>query len=79
METSLTQSHNFQVMDGAYNGIKLSSINQAILSENGQDKNIGYSVPLEIKPTGQFEPLYKTTLSVQVCFCFILSQIMLRT
>ncbi|KAE8674449.1 Peptidyl-prolyl cis-trans isomerase CYP37 [Hibiscus syriacus] len=25
----------------------------------------GYSVPLEIMPSGQFEPLYKTTLSVQ--------------
>ncbi|XP_004514352.1 peptidyl-prolyl cis-trans isomerase CYP37, chloroplastic isoform X2 [Cicer arietinum] len=54
-----------QVMDGAYNGIKLSCSNQAILSENGQDKSSGYSVPLEIMPSGQFEPLYKTTLSVQ--------------
>ncbi|KAH7859651.1 hypothetical protein Vadar_003768 [Vaccinium darrowii] len=50
------------VVDGAYNGVKLSCINQAILSES---KNSGYSVPLEIKPSGQFEPLYKTTLSVQ--------------
>ncbi|KAG2396640.1 Peptidyl-prolyl cis-trans isomerase [Vigna angularis] len=53
------------VMDGAYNGAKLNSINQAILSDNGGDKNSGYSVPLEIMPSGQFEPLYKTTLSVQ--------------
>lgn len=42
--------------------MKLSCINQAILSDI---KNSGYSVPLEIKPSGQFEPLYKTTLSVQ--------------
>ncbi|KAK2408487.1 Cyclophilin peptidyl-prolyl cis-trans isomerase family protein [Trifolium repens] len=53
------------VMDGAYNGMKLSCANQAILSENGVDKSSGYSVPLEIMPAGQFEPLYKTTLSVQ--------------
>ncbi|XP_027909422.1 peptidyl-prolyl cis-trans isomerase CYP37, chloroplastic isoform X2 [Vigna unguiculata] len=53
------------VMDGAYNGAKLNSINQAILSDNGGEKNSGYSVPLEIMPSGQFEPLYKTTLSVQ--------------
>lgn len=56
-----------QVMDGAYNGAKLNSVNQAILSDNGGDKSSGYSVPLEIMPSGQFEPLYKTTLSVQVC------------
>lgn len=56
----------FQVVDGAYDGSKLSSTSQAILSENSQDKNKGYSIPLEIKPSGQFEPLYRTTLSVQV-------------
>ncbi|KAF7140538.1 hypothetical protein RHSIM_Rhsim06G0193900 [Rhododendron simsii] len=50
------------VVDGAYNGVKLSCIDQAILSDS---KNSGYSVPLEIMPSGQFEPLYKTTLSVQ--------------
>lgn len=53
------------VMDGAYNGAKLNCINQAVISDNGVDKNTGYSVPLEIMPSGQFEPLYKTTLSVQ--------------
>ncbi|XP_058747356.1 peptidyl-prolyl cis-trans isomerase CYP37, chloroplastic [Vicia villosa] len=53
------------VMDGTYNGIKLNCSNQAILSENRLDKNSGYSVPLEIMPAGQFEPLYKTALSVQ--------------
>ncbi|PPD93028.1 hypothetical protein GOBAR_DD10060 [Gossypium barbadense] len=52
------------VTDGAYDGKKLSCINQAIISENDTGKN-GYSVPLEIMPSGQFEPLYKTTLSVQ--------------
>ncbi|XVF78125.1 hypothetical protein PTKIN_Ptkin14bG0104200 [Pterospermum kingtungense] len=52
------------VTDGAYDGTKLSCINQAIISENGAQKN-GYSVPLEIMPSGQFEPLYKTTLNVQ--------------
>lgn len=51
------------MIDGAYDGAKLNLVNQAILSEN---KNLGYSIPLEIKPSGQFEPLYKTTLNVQV-------------
>ncbi|XP_022142899.1 peptidyl-prolyl cis-trans isomerase CYP37, chloroplastic isoform X2 [Momordica charantia] len=53
------------VIDGAYDGAKLSSTSQAVLSENGIDKNEGTSIPLEIKPSGQFEPLYRTTLSVQ--------------
>ncbi|KAK1405195.1 Peptidyl-prolyl cis-trans isomerase CYP37 [Heracleum sosnowskyi] len=53
------------VVDGAYDGVKLKSTDQAILSDSGLDKNIGYSAPLEIMPAGQFEPLYKTTLSVQ--------------
>ncbi|KAL2327696.1 hypothetical protein Fmac_021123 [Flemingia macrophylla] len=51
------------VMDGAYNGATLNCANQAILSDDGVDKNSGFSVPLEIMPSGQFEPLYKTTLS----------------
>lgn len=53
------------VVDGAYNEMKLKCTDQAILSDNGIDKSIGYSVPLEIMPSGQFEPLYKTTLSIQ--------------
>ncbi|XP_019257076.1 PREDICTED: peptidyl-prolyl cis-trans isomerase CYP37, chloroplastic isoform X2 [Nicotiana attenuata] len=53
------------VIDGAYDGMKLTSANQAILSDSELGKATGYSVPLEIKPSGQFEPLYRTTLSVQ--------------
>ncbi|XP_059662615.1 peptidyl-prolyl cis-trans isomerase CYP37, chloroplastic [Cornus florida] len=53
------------VVDGAYNGVRVNCTDQAILSDSGLGKNIGYSVPLEIMPSGQFEPLYKTTLSVQ--------------
>ncbi|RWR84472.1 Cyclophilin-like peptidyl-prolyl cis-trans isomerase domain-containing protein [Cinnamomum micranthum f. kanehirae] len=52
------------VIDGAYDGVKLNCTDQAILSDYKVDNN-GYKVPLEIKPAGQFEPLYKTTLSVQ--------------
>lgn len=55
------------MLDGAYNGMKLRSTEQAILSDSGVGKNSGYNVPLEIKPAGQFEPLYKTALNVQVC------------
>ncbi|KAJ9551311.1 hypothetical protein OSB04_015356 [Centaurea solstitialis] len=53
------------VVDGAYDGMKLKCTDQAILSDGGIDKSIGYRVPLEIMPSGQFEPLYKTTLSIQ--------------
>ncbi|OVA00527.1 Cyclophilin-like peptidyl-prolyl cis-trans isomerase domain [Macleaya cordata] len=52
------------VVDGAYDGVKLNCTTQAVLSDKDV-KNNGYSVPLEIMPSGQFEPLYKTTLSVQ--------------
>ncbi|GAV75392.1 Pro_isomerase domain-containing protein, partial [Cephalotus follicularis] len=55
----------FKVINGAYNGAKLRCINQAVLADSGIDKNSGYTVPLEIMPSGQFEPLSKTTLSVQ--------------
>ncbi|KAJ0960136.1 hypothetical protein J5N97_002084 [Dioscorea zingiberensis] len=54
----------FQVIEGAYDGVTLKCTNQAVLSDNELDK-YGYSVPLEVMPSGQFEPLYKTTLSVQ--------------
>ncbi|KAJ4726256.1 Peptidyl-prolyl cis-trans isomerase chloroplastic-like [Melia azedarach] len=54
-----------KVIDGAYDGTRLSCTDQAVLTDNGLDKNGGYSVPLEIMPSGQFEPLYRTTLSVQ--------------
>ncbi|KAK9152636.1 hypothetical protein Sjap_000116 [Stephania japonica] len=55
-----------QVIDGAYDGLKLICTDQAILSGNSLgEQNSGYGIPLEIKPSGQFEPLYRTTLSVQ--------------
>ncbi|WCJ42222.1 Cyclophilin-like peptidyl-prolyl cis-trans isomerase family protein [Euphorbia peplus] len=53
------------VVDGAYNGVKLNCINQAVITDSGTDKKTGYSVPLEIMPSGQFEPLYRTVLNVQ--------------
>lgn len=56
-----------QVIDGAYDGAKLRCTSQAVLSDDGLDKNSGYSLPLEIMPSGQFEPLYRTPLNVQVC------------
>eukprot|EP00262_Sarcandra_glabra_P018336 TRINITY_DN6528_c0_g3_i1.p1 TRINITY_DN6528_c0_g3~~TRINITY_DN6528_c0_g3_i1.p1 ORF type:complete len:368 (+),score=65.58 TRINITY_DN6528_c0_g3_i1:85-1104(+) len=52
------------VIDGAYDGVKLKCTDQAVLSDNELEGS-GYNVPLEIMPSGQFEPLYKTTLSVQ--------------
>ncbi|CAN6453491.1 unnamed protein product [Victoria cruziana] len=52
------------VLDGAYDGIKLKSVNQAVISDN-ERASYGFSVPLEILPSGQFEPLYRTMLDVQ--------------
>lgn len=61
------------MIDGAYDGTKLGCTSQAILSDNNLDASKGYSVPLELMPSGQFEPLYKTTLSVQVAtLCYSL-------
>lgn len=42
----------------------LKCTDQAILV-NGKLKNPGYNVPLELMPSGQFEPLYRTPLSIQ--------------
>ncbi|KAL1567121.1 cytochrome P450 monooxygenase 37 [Salvia divinorum] len=53
------------VVEGVYDGMKLNCTDQAILSDSKLGKDKGYVVPLEIMPSGQFEPLYKTTLSVQ--------------
>ncbi|KAI3441555.1 Peptidylprolyl isomerase [Psidium guajava] len=53
------------VVDGAYDGAKLSCANQAVLTDSGIDKSAGFRVPLEIMPSGQFEPLYRTGLSIQ--------------
>lgn len=59
------------MIDGVYNGARLNCTDQAVISDSGLDKSTGYNIPIEIKPSGQFEPLYRTTLSVQVCICFI--------
>ncbi|KAK9674072.1 hypothetical protein RND81_12G209000 [Saponaria officinalis] len=53
------------VKDGVYDGTKLNCATQAVLSDNKLNPTVGYSVPLEIVPSGQFEPLYRTPLSVQ--------------
>ncbi|KAJ4813405.1 Cyclophilin-like peptidyl-prolyl cis-trans isomerase family protein [Rhynchospora pubera] len=52
------------VMDGAYDGVRLKCTSQAVLTDN-EIETYGNSVPIEVMPSGQFEPLYKTTLSVQ--------------
>lgn len=52
------------VVDGAYDGVKLKCTDQAVFADN-ELNNSGYSVPLEVMPSGQFEPLYKTKLSIQ--------------
>lgn len=59
------------MVNGAYDGVKLNRVNQAVISDSGIEKNIGYDIPIEIMPSGQFEPLYRTTLSVQVFSCFL--------
>ncbi|KAJ7531199.1 hypothetical protein O6H91_14G036100 [Diphasiastrum complanatum] len=52
------------VLKGAYDGVKLRSTEQAILSDNELNSN-GTSLPIEILPAGEFQPLYRTTLNVQ--------------
>ncbi|KAJ1291471.1 hypothetical protein BS78_02G317300 [Paspalum vaginatum] len=52
------------VLDGAYDGITLKCASQAIIADNETGKK-GYTVPLEVMPAGQFEPLYRTPLSIQ--------------
>ncbi|CAN1154097.1 Peptidyl-prolyl cis-trans isomerase CYP37, chloroplastic [Linum perenne] len=61
----LRKTAKIQVVDGAYDGTKLNLINQAVITDDGLDKKSGYSVPLEIMPSDQFEPLYRTKLSIQ--------------
>jgi hypothetical protein len=56
-------------MDGAYDGVRLKCTSQAVLTDNEIEK-YGKSVPLELMPSGQFEPLYKTMLSVQVILIY---------
>lgn len=53
-----------QVLDGAYDGVTLKCASQAIIADNETGKK-GYTVPLEVMPAGQFEPLYRTPLSIQ--------------
>lgn len=52
------------VLDGVYDGVTLKCASQAIIADNETGKN-GYTVPLEVLPAGQFEPLYRTPLSIQ--------------
>lgn len=52
------------VLDGAYDGVTLRCTDQAVLVDSKPEIS-GYSVPLEVMPSEQFEPLYKTTLSIQ--------------
>ncbi|PUZ72515.1 hypothetical protein GQ55_2G399700 [Panicum hallii var. hallii] len=52
------------VLDGAYDGVTLKCASQAVIADNETGKN-GYTVPLEVMPAGQFEPLYRTPLSIQ--------------
>ncbi|CAL5072112.1 unnamed protein product [Urochloa decumbens] len=52
------------VLDGAYDGVTLKCASQAITADDETGKK-GYTVPLEVMPAGQFEPLYRTPLSIQ--------------
>lgn len=52
------------VLKGAYNGITLRATEQAVLSDNERSE-AGATLPVEIMPAGEFQPLYRTTLNVQ--------------
>jgi hypothetical protein len=64
--SNLIQWNNLlQVLDTAYDGVTLKCANQSIIADNDNGK-MGYIVPLEVMPAEQFEPLYRTPLSIQV-------------
>lgn len=52
------------VLDGAYDGATLKSASQAIIADSKAGKK-GYTLPLEVMPAGQFEPLYRSPLNIQ--------------
>ncbi|KAG6547222.1 hypothetical protein Mapa_011158 [Marchantia paleacea] len=52
------------VLKGKYNGIKLRTGEQSILCDD-QGDGVGNTLPLEVLPAGEFQPLYQTTLNVQ--------------
>lgn len=52
------------VSKGAYDGITLRATEQAVLSDTERNE-MGTSLPIEIMPAGEFQPLYHTTLNVQ--------------
>lgn len=52
------------VLKGAYDGITLRATEQAVLTDNERSET-GITLPIEIMPTGEFQPLYRTTLNVQ--------------
>ncbi|KAM0898615.1 hypothetical protein ACQ4PT_021786 [Festuca glaucescens] len=52
------------VLEGAYDGVTLKSANQAVIADSESGKK-GYTIPLEVMPAGQFEPLYRSPLSIQ--------------
>ncbi|KAK4794036.1 hypothetical protein SAY86_012030 [Trapa natans] len=66
-EPRKTATLQVEVADGAYNGTKLSTVNQAMDSR--------YSVPLEIMPYGHFELSNLTTLSMQYCPSLFMEQL----
>ncbi|XP_024370689.1 peptidyl-prolyl cis-trans isomerase CYP37, chloroplastic [Physcomitrium patens] len=53
------------IQRGVYNGVKLRTTEQAILSDTADLSGAGRELPIEILPSGEFQPLYRTTLNVQ--------------
>lgn len=53
------------IQRGVYNGVKLRNTEQAVLSDTENLAGAGRELPIEILPSGEFQPLYRTTLSVQ--------------
>lgn len=53
------------IQRGVYNGVKLRNTEQAVLSDTENLNGAGQEIPIEILPSGEFQPLYRTTLNVQ--------------
>ncbi|KAG0592300.1 hypothetical protein KC19_1G240500, partial [Ceratodon purpureus] len=53
------------IQRGVYNGVQLRTTEQAVLSDTENLAGAGRELPIEILPSGEFQPLYRTTLNVQ--------------
>eukprot|EP00270_Netrium_digitus_P006019 TRINITY_DN1814_c0_g1_i1.p1 TRINITY_DN1814_c0_g1~~TRINITY_DN1814_c0_g1_i1.p1 ORF type:complete len:475 (+),score=109.48 TRINITY_DN1814_c0_g1_i1:50-1474(+) len=52
------------LLKGAYDGVALQATSQAVIAE-AREERLGTELPLEVMPSGDFQPVYRTPLDVQ--------------